>query len=254
MTKEEFLSEFDLYYNNTMSNKAPGLNEYEISVFLTKAQDEILKNYLNPNGNKYREGFDNSTKRQIDFYNLIKNVSVSSGEITETTSIGIDDRIKSYLLPSDIFIILNEVAIVKKNNSIIKTQVIPLHYLEYTRLMSKPYQEPLKRQTWRLLSEGIVNNVIQSELIPKSGYDIDDYKLRYIRKPRPIIVVDLEQEFGEGVSINGYTQPVITPSGDACELDPILHREILDRAVEIAISSSFGGDLSTIVQLNQRNE
>ena len=253
MTKEEFLSEFDLLYNNIMSNKAPGLNEYEISSYLTKAQEEIMKNHLNPNGNKYREGVDDSTKRQTDFYNLITNASSINGDIIETTSIGIDDRIKAYLLPSDVFIILNEVAIIKKDDVTRNTQVIPLSYLEYTRLMSKPYQEPLKNQTWRLFSEGIMNNIMQSELIARTGYEVNDYKLRYIRKPKPIILVDLEQEFGPGVSINGYTTPFITPNGDACELDSMLHREILDRAIELA-RASFEGDLNSIVQINQRNE
>jgi len=37
MTTGEFSNEFDLLYNNIMSNSAPGLNEYEKSVFLTKA-------------------------------------------------------------------------------------------------------------------------------------------------------------------------------------------------------------------------
>ena len=46
MTTQEFSNEFDVLYNNIMSNQAPGLDEYEKSVFLTKAQNEILKNYL----------------------------------------------------------------------------------------------------------------------------------------------------------------------------------------------------------------
>ena len=58
MTNQEFSNEFDVLYNNIMSNQAPGLDEYEKSVFLTKAQDEIVKNYFNPKGNKYQEGFD----------------------------------------------------------------------------------------------------------------------------------------------------------------------------------------------------
>ena len=52
MTTQEFSNEFDVLYNNIMSNQAPGLDEYEKSVFLTKAQNEILKNYFNPKGNK----------------------------------------------------------------------------------------------------------------------------------------------------------------------------------------------------------
>ncbi len=67
MTIQEFSNEFDVLYNNIMSNQAPGLDEYEKSVFLTKAQSEIIKNYFNPKGNKYQEGFDGSQKRQVDF-------------------------------------------------------------------------------------------------------------------------------------------------------------------------------------------
>ena len=74
MTTQEFSNEFDVLYNNIMSNQAPGLDEYEKSVFLTKAQSEVLKNYFNPKGNKYQEGFDESEKRQIDFSTLIKAV------------------------------------------------------------------------------------------------------------------------------------------------------------------------------------
>lgn len=58
MTTSEFSNQFDVLYNNIMSNQAPGLDEYEKSVFLTKAQDEIVKAYFNPKGNKFLEGFD----------------------------------------------------------------------------------------------------------------------------------------------------------------------------------------------------
>ena len=56
MTTQEFSNEFDVLYNNIMSNQAPGLDEYEKSVFLTKAQSEILINYFNPKGYKYGQG------------------------------------------------------------------------------------------------------------------------------------------------------------------------------------------------------
>ena len=45
MTNKEFSYEFDILYNNIMSNQAPGLDDYEKSVFLTKAQEEIIINY-----------------------------------------------------------------------------------------------------------------------------------------------------------------------------------------------------------------
>jgi hypothetical protein len=37
MNNPEISNQFDILYNNITSDKAPGLNEYEKSVFLTKA-------------------------------------------------------------------------------------------------------------------------------------------------------------------------------------------------------------------------
>ena len=80
MTKEEFSNEFDVLYNNVTSNQAPGLDEYEKSVFLTKAQDEILKAYFSPRTNKLQEGFDDNERRQIDFSSIttVKDVTIPS--------------------------------------------------------------------------------------------------------------------------------------------------------------------------------
>ena len=96
----EFSNEFDVLYNNIMSNAAPGLNEYEKSVFLTKGQEEIVKNYFNPKGNKYGEGMDDSPKRQIDFSELIK---VAPGTPSTTSPLTFDKRAKVFDLPSDLF-------------------------------------------------------------------------------------------------------------------------------------------------------
>ena len=68
----EILNRFDVLYNNIMSDSAPGLDAYEKSVFWNKATLEVLKNHLNPKGNKYAEGFDFSSKRQVEFSKLVK--------------------------------------------------------------------------------------------------------------------------------------------------------------------------------------
>lgn len=238
MTVQEFSNSFDVLYNNIMANAAPGLNEYEKSVFLTKAQEEIIKNYFNPKGNKYQEGFDNSSKRQIDFSSLI-----SVKEATATTLSPIFDiRAKVYKLPEDLFLIINENI---TTNTGIK-QVIALRYDEYTRLMSKPYKEPLKFQAWRLITTSEDNSTIQSEIISHSGETITKYTIRYIRKPKPIILCDLSSDYGN-VSINGES------SISECELNPSIHEEILQRAVELA-KSVYIGDIKSTVELGQRTE
>ena len=101
----EFSQEFDILYNNIASNQAPGLTEYEKSVFLTKAQDEIIKNYFTskPNGNKYQEGIEDSSKRYSDFSCLITVTTVPTSTI-KAGSDTIDSRGKIMKLPTDLML------------------------------------------------------------------------------------------------------------------------------------------------------
>lgn len=237
MNHTEFENEFMVLYNNIMSNAAPGLDSYEISVFLTKAQEEIVKNYYNSKGNKYGEGLDDSLKRQIDFSSLIK---VSKGTSITSPSFTLDSRSKVFTLPSDLFIVINEAVTTNKGTK----QIIPISYAEYTRLMSKPYKEPFKYQAWRIISTS--SNEVTTEIIVNSNEEITDYTIRYIRRPAPIITVDLSSEY-EGLTINGIN------SISECELNPILHQEVLQRAVELA-KITYEGDIKSIVELGNRSE
>lgn len=152
MTNLEFSNEFDILYNNIMSNAAPGLNEYEKSVFLTKAQDELIKNYFNPKGNKYQEGFDDNQKRQIDFSMLMKTTTPT--EVSPINPIHLGGNIEYYAMPEDILLYINEFLDVTRKGIINRLMVVPLAYEEYSRLMSKPYKRPLKNQAWRLITSG----------------------------------------------------------------------------------------------------
>lgn len=240
MTTQEFSSEFEVLYNNVMSNQAPGLDEYEKSVFLTKAQNEILKNYFNPKGNKYREGFDDNPKRQIDFSSLIK--VVEPEVIAQDSSyIKMDDRSKLYTLPEDILFIINETAQLSSGSSTRYISIVPISFEEYNRLMSKPYKCPLKNQGWRLLQFS-ANSIAEIVAIGT----LSKYKVRYVKRPNPIILTTLNETYSN-ISIDGKTE--ITE----CELDPILHPEILQRAVELA-KAAYTGDLKSEVELGQRSE
>ena len=252
MTITEFSNQFDVLYNNITSNQAPGLNEYEKSVFLTKAQNEIVKNYFTANskGNNIGQGFDDSAKRQADFSMLMKTASCGASLLPSAASsvitviVGsssarytvsrIDPRSQVFTFPPDVFIPINETLNVNTKYF----QVIPLRFDEYTRLMSKPYKRPLKNQAWRLINTGTITSMEATESLPaRNAYikfveiittpEYDDatliYSIRYIRKPYPIIVGDLD-----GLSIDGETD------SKECELDPILHEDILQRAVELA--------------------
>ena len=85
MTNSEFSSEFDILYNNIMSNKAPkGQMNTRNHISLTKAQLEIVMNHFNPMGNKYGKGIDGNTKRQIELSELMDSASIETPEAGET--------------------------------------------------------------------------------------------------------------------------------------------------------------------------
>ena len=245
MDNTEFSWRFDVQYNNVTSNQAPGLNEAEKSVFLTKAEYEILKNHFTANskGNDLGQGFDDSAKRQADFSTLMK-----VGNCSSTTSVTnkIDDRSSTFIFPSDVFIVVNETI---KTTTGKLLQVIPLRYDEYTRLMSKPFKRPLKHQAWRLMNSGSVSGSAATravEIITNKNDEIWNYSVRYIKKPKPIILDDLDGLTIEGLSTN-----------TECELDPILHEDILQRAVElakIAWTQTGQDNANMVLQAGQRSE
>lgn len=239
MTNLEFSNEFDVLYNSITSNQAPGLDEYEKSVFLTKAQDEIVKNYFNSKGNKYQEGFDGNEKRQIDFSMIMRTKSYSSESFSDAT---FDNKsnTKKVVLDDNIMMFINEFADVTRGESTVRLTVIPLDYREYSRLMSKPYKRPLHYQAWRLLDNSDSNNNV--ELIIGPNDTLTKYSIRYIKRPRAIILSTLD-----GVTLDNIS------TEQTCELDPILHPEILQRAVELA-KAAYTGDINSQVQMGQRSE
>lgn len=161
MTTQEFSNEFDVLYNNIMSNQAPGLDEYEKSVFLTKAQEELVRDYFNSRNVKNAQGFDDSQKRQYDFstllsnaelYDCADNIRALAAHNLITFNPIFDNRSRVYLAPSDLFLAINESI---KDSAKRRYSVLPISYDEYNRLMSKPYGFPLKRQAWRIISDRI---------------------------------------------------------------------------------------------------
>lgn len=250
MTGNEFSAQFDVLYNNITSNQAPGLNEYEKSVFLTKAQDELIKNYFLPQSNAKQAGYDGNQKRQMDFSLLMKvkyclpvdnGDEMSYGPGYENQAGAFDPRGRLFAMPEDLFIPINEnlrFGTAEKTEPATATilfqrQVIPLSYEEYTRLMSKPYKEPLKYQAWRILVNNSINGALNTAY--QTAYEgklaevianhndlkwleadtatgsvgtgestterVMQYVVRYIRRPKPILVAQIDSY---GVSIHGH--------------------------------------------------
>lgn len=206
MTTQEFSNEFDVLYNNIMSNQAPGLDEYEKSIFLTKAQEELVRDYFNSRNVKNAQGFDDNQKRQYDFSTLLSNITLP--EFIDTyralsfvyNNIAVcnifDSRAKIYIAPSDLFLVINESI---EDSAKRRYSVLPISYDEYNRLMLKPYGFPLKRQAWRIISDRT------SSLVGWGGKQVDSATFLFKSKYFKTINIGISIEDDDIV-----TKPIVT--------------------------------------------
>lgn len=256
MTIEEFSNMFDTLLNSYNTQAVFGeqvsqadivLDEYEKSVLLTQAQDLVIKSYFNKATNTEGQGFDDSTLRQMDFSSLITVAHINQDSSSGATTF--DDRGIMFTLPSGesdspkVLLILNEKLKITVSGASKSYVVVPINYQEYDRQMSKAYTQPLKKQCWRLFDSN-ASTTLKSEIIPiaakKESGATYQYILRYVRRPQPIILANLSND---GLSIDGKS--VVTP----CELSEIIHMDILNKAVELALATR--GNKVPVNQANQ---
>lgn len=229
MTNKEFSYEFDILYNNIMSNQAPGLDDYEKSVFLTKAQEEIIINYYSGK-NALLESFEKTEEIRRYLDTLVKskyiNVVSAGTEVFIPKKLGTEYH-ADITTDKDVWFIVYEVAIDNKNNII---PIVPVTHDELTRIIRNPFRRPTNNRILRVDTDNKV------ELISPEDITIAKYGIRYIQKPKPIILSALPT----GLKINDVSAE--TP----CELNSVIHRTILDYAVALAKAAWSGGTQNTI--------
>ena len=244
MTTQEFNTEFDVLYNNIASNGAPGINEYEKSVFLTKAQNELIKAYFLKVSNKLQSGYDDNALQQTNFSNLIVLKTYQNNDLEEAKYTSYKLLRNSSLNKNSLFILNEQLLVTDTNNKNKTLIVVPINGDAYSRLLSKPFKRPLKNQAWRLdVNMESTEDEQCADLIPTAGTTIKGYQIRYVKKPTPIILTTLE----DGITIDGEFKEM------TCKLNPILHQEVLQRAVELA-KASYTGELTNMLQLGYTSQ
>lgn len=227
MTPREFSYEFDIFYNNIRSASAPGIDNYEKSVLLTESQEEIVRQIINPTA-EYAKGIEDIElhRRYLDI--LTKQfISVDKDESFEK----IAPNSTFFTIPLELYLIINERLLITSeiecyNNKTI--DVVPITHDEYNSTRKNPFKKPklggVTIQAWRL-DYGPISGKRKVEIIYPEDSTPIQYIVRYLRKPRPIILSDLTTD---GLSIDGETDE------QTSELDDSLHRQILLNAVQKA--------------------
>ena len=222
MGTKEMSDLFDVLYNNITSNQAPGLNEYEKSLYLTKAQEEVVESLYNGR-NPLSESFEQTEELRRYLSNLICDITLqpSSGNYR---GIG-GNTSKFFEFPSTpkLWFITFESVTLESEDACLNGKildVIPVTQDEYLRIKRNPFRGCNSRRALRL---DVSDNVI--EVVSK--YNVAQYYARYLRHPNPIILRSLPN----GLSIDGESDYM------ECELHEALHQKVLDRAVLLALQS-----------------
>lgn len=226
MNTQEFSNQFDILYNNISSNMAPGLDEYDKSVFLTRSQEELIMEYYSGDG-KDGVSFEDTEEARRYLTSLVKSLKLTT-PITITNDIqALSSNSKFFEIPDTVWYIIYEEAGLsditgnKLPYGISSTaDVIPISHDAFKKIKKNPFRMDNSN---RVLKLSVSNtNKVLVELINK--YNIQYYLLRYIQQPTPIILDTIN-----GSSIYGIT--AITQ----CTLHPSLHQTILERAVAMAL-------------------
>lgn len=221
MNVQEFSNSFDTLLQPYIAKESfseqnnLAFDEYEKSIFLTKAQEQIVLEL-------YQE-LEQSEEVRKYLSNLIKTYNyVPVGEQDETL---INNNFKSYKveISNDILFMIYEQCTLSDENNCINNKivsVVPTIHDDLDKVLKNPFKSPNSRKVIRLDFDNKI------ELISK--YNISNYKVRYLKKPNPIILIALE----DNLSINNGDTKVSNG-----ETNPILHERIVQRAVQLAVQS-----------------
>ena len=220
MNVQEFSNTFDTLLQPYITKESLEQNnlafdEYEKSIFLTKAQEQIVLELY--------QKLEQSEEVRKYLSNLIKTANFAPiGEQDETL---INNNFKSYKVElgnTVLFMIYEQCTLSDENNCINNkiVSVVPTIHDDLDKVLKNPFKSPNSRKVIRLDFDNKI------ELISK--YNISNYKVRYLKKPNPIILVALE----DNLSINNGDTKVSNG-----ETNPILHERIVQRAVQLAVQS-----------------
>lgn len=239
MTPIECSNEFDVLVNNINDNAAPGFTQYEKSIFLNKALEELFDAVFNPKNNKQIEGFSLSlgdTKR-ILLHNYQKFASIDVDSASEARSI---NGVTCTLVDQEgrkVYALIKEVA----NSESGPKPVFEINTNDFLTLISKPYPHPHKGY---VVKTTIGDN--KFEYVAPAGFDIVSITFEYIIRPLPIMLNDTETD----LSIDGVFGSAEGTMGD---IDESLHHAIVQRAVELAKLTYHSNNLEYLQGLPYSN-
>nr|UWG29438.1 MAG: hypothetical protein [Bacteriophage sp.] len=239
-TGQEIRDIFNLHYDNIMSAASPGLNDYEISLYLTQAHKEIIYNYYS--GNNKGDSFDSSEKTRTYLSHYVKSETIQN--LTAASNPPTKDLIyKECILDDSVWWIIRDSVTLSTGRNIL---VKPIVFDEFWVLVEDPFKKPNGLRAWRLdmSAEG------KRSITLISSRDFTAYNLSYIVRPGALIISDLDNII-PGLTIEGESQYTLP---DSLLSNDLLLDTVINRAVELATRDYKRNDLESQIQVNNRVE
>lgn len=227
MTIEEMSNEFDnelfKLYETGVTPTPIQLNEYEKSVYLTKAQEAIVDSL-------YAE-YDSTELVRRQLHNLVYVNSIDiTNDIYKSDIMGYTQyRILCstlYTASTSIKAILNEYVTLTTSCGDSMLYVTPVKQDELIKILGNPFRTANDNRALRIEDRYLNANTLK--LICKSFEEVQNitYNVVYLRNPKPIILEDLRN-----ITINDESK-----QSTSIDLSEDLHRKIIEIAVSMVLT------------------
>lgn len=242
MTAQQMKYEFEVGYDSITNFEAPGYKEKEISTFLTKAQEELVLD-LYRNGNHYKEEFKKSLTMLKTVQTAIANINPGTDYPSSFTVELNTDVLAVY---NESVNLLTEATHFYPSTSITDVEVDPVDDDFYHANKNNPFKCPTLERVWRLddSTGSLKRHIYITQLLTAVVKAV----IHYYKKPSPIIIAYSGYVAGDG-AVDGINFSAHTVNSLDCALDPLVHRQIVDRAIKLAyaaIQDEKGFQISTI--------
>jgi len=213
MTSNELRAEFQIMFEDLATAGSVGLNDYEMSVCLTKGQEIVVAALL----------------KAKELGSLMPLISTIRAEKSETTATPYEYG-NRFLIPTNSMAVIeravkgNKLKRVGEELKEISEEIIgvePVEAGKISKMYLSTYKFPPKNLAYVMVEENA------ETVFPPLMFKIKDYIVSYVKYPRGI-------SLGNQV-INGENLSNSLPS-----LNPPLHRAIVEAGVQFAISTYVG--------------
>lgn len=215
MTAQEMQYNFELKLGQ-QDRLEKKFTSYDVDFFLIGAQNDLVEGFYSSRINPESRYFEMDERARAMLALLIESTTITS---FDSASPELHPNAVFVTLPGNFLYALEEqcgVSYTDCNDAAATrdSRVLPVTHDEYTINIDNVYKKPYRDLVWRM-DFGDTGGRKKHELIYGTGVSITSYRLRYLRTPIAINIVN----------------------GVDCELNPILHEEVVDRAVAVAVRS-----------------